>query len=168
MNKTYILITPAKNEEAYIEKTIRSVTSQSILPKKWVIVSDGSTDRTDEIVHKFAKKYGFIQLICIEGRSRHNFKSKINAFKAGYTQLGDMNYEFIGNDSRKICRESQPGYCRWIHNRKTQGTIQKSPQQLRKISCGRDSIISSSVLRGDWWIYSPLQRRRGLGSRNRS
>ena len=46
----YVLITPARNEEAFIEKTIQSVVSQTILPAKWVIVSDGSTDRTDEIV----------------------------------------------------------------------------------------------------------------------
>ncbi len=48
---SYILITPARNEEANIEKTIRSVISQTLLPKKWVILSDGSTDRTDEIVN---------------------------------------------------------------------------------------------------------------------
>ncbi|MCK4830926.1 glycosyltransferase family 2 protein, partial [bacterium] len=53
MNKTYVLITPARNEEDYIEKTIQSVISQTILPAKWVIVSDGSTDLTDEIVEKY-------------------------------------------------------------------------------------------------------------------
>ena len=46
----YVLITSARNEEAYIEKTIKSVISQTILPKKWVMVSDGSTDRTEEII----------------------------------------------------------------------------------------------------------------------
>ncbi|MEP6686383.1 MAG: glycosyltransferase, partial [Verrucomicrobiota bacterium] len=46
----YLLITPAKNEEAFIESTIRSVVHQTVRPARWVIVSDGSTDRTDEIV----------------------------------------------------------------------------------------------------------------------
>ena len=49
-NLSYVLITPARNEEVNIEKTILSVIAQTILPEKWVIVSDGSTDRTDEIV----------------------------------------------------------------------------------------------------------------------
>ena len=45
MNKLkYILITPAHNEDAFIEKTINSVINQSILPLKWIIVDDGSTD----------------------------------------------------------------------------------------------------------------------------
>ena len=46
----YVLITPAHNEEAYIEKTLISMLNQTLLPLKWVIVSDGSTDQTDDIV----------------------------------------------------------------------------------------------------------------------
>ena len=45
----YVMITPARNEEASIEKTIESMVRQTVLPVKWVIVSDGSTDNTDEI-----------------------------------------------------------------------------------------------------------------------
>jgi hypothetical protein len=50
INLLYVLITPARDEEKNIDKTIRSVLSQTRLPEKWVVVSDGSTDRTDEIV----------------------------------------------------------------------------------------------------------------------
>jgi len=46
---TYALITPAHNEEAFIEKTIESVLSQTVLPIKWVVVDDGSTDGTVQI-----------------------------------------------------------------------------------------------------------------------
>ncbi len=46
----YALVTPARNEEGFIEELIRCVVGQTHLPEKWVIVSDGSTDRTDEIV----------------------------------------------------------------------------------------------------------------------
>ena len=49
----YVLITPARNEAAFIERTMQSVIAQTILPKRWVIVSDGSTDGTDEIVRKY-------------------------------------------------------------------------------------------------------------------
>ena len=50
----YVLVTPARDEAAYIEETIKSVVAQTILPLRWVIVSDGSTDGTDEVVRKFA------------------------------------------------------------------------------------------------------------------
>ena len=50
---TYVLITPARNEAAYIEKTIQSVISQTLLPAKWVIVDDGSLDNTAAIVAKY-------------------------------------------------------------------------------------------------------------------
>ena len=46
----YVLVTPARNEAQYIEMTIRSVVRQRIRPLKWVIVSDGSIDGTDDIV----------------------------------------------------------------------------------------------------------------------
>ena len=50
-----MLITPARNEEAFIEETIRSVLAQTVLPRRWIIVSDGSTDRTDDIVQRHAR-----------------------------------------------------------------------------------------------------------------
>lgn len=93
----YILITPARNEEAYIEKTIQSVISQTILPQKWVIVSDGSTDRTDEIVQKYLTEYSWIELIRLpEHRERH-FAAKVYAFNAGYEAVANINYDIIAN-----------------------------------------------------------------------
>ena len=50
----YVLITPARNEAAFIEQTIKSVLAQTVHPVRWVIVSDGSTDGTDEIVGRYA------------------------------------------------------------------------------------------------------------------
>jgi glycosyltransferase involved in cell wall biosynthesis len=51
---TYVVITPARNEKAFIELTIKSVVAQTVRPLRWVIVSEGSTDGTDEIVKKYA------------------------------------------------------------------------------------------------------------------
>jgi glycosyltransferase involved in cell wall biosynthesis len=56
----YVLITPARNEEKLIEKTIQSVIGQTVLPVKWVIVNDGSTDETASIVGKYLEKYPWI------------------------------------------------------------------------------------------------------------
>jgi len=60
---SYVLITPARNEAYLIENTIRSVISQTVLPARWVIVSDGSTDGTDEIVRRYSIEYSWIELV---------------------------------------------------------------------------------------------------------
>jgi glycosyltransferase involved in cell wall biosynthesis len=93
---TYALVTPARNEEAFIELTLKSVTSQSILPLKWVIVSDGSTDRTDEIVSGYASKWPWIELVRMPERSSRDFAGKVGCFNAGYARLTDVPYDIIG------------------------------------------------------------------------
>ena len=95
-NYRYALVTPAKNEAAFIEKTIISVINQTITPVKWVIVSDGSTDRTDEIVNEYARQHAFIQLVRRDSETRH-FGNKVHAFRAGYAELEGVDYGFIGN-----------------------------------------------------------------------
>ena len=95
----YVVVTPARNEEAFIERTIRSVISQTVLPQRYVVVSDGSTDSTDEIVQKYADAYDFITFIqsgAQRGDNR-NFGSKVRAFNAGYALMGDIDYDFVGN-----------------------------------------------------------------------
>ena len=95
--KPYILITAARNEEAYIEKTILSVIAQTILPAKWAIVSDGSTDRTDEIVKQYADSHNFIQLLHKSTDQERNYGAKAKALKLGYEQLANLEYDFVGN-----------------------------------------------------------------------
>ncbi len=85
---TYILITPARNEAKYIEKTLQSVAAQSVLPAAWVIVSDGSTDRTDEIVQAYEQKFSFIKLLHRPPDTTRNFGSKAAAIRAGVDCLG--------------------------------------------------------------------------------
>src|SRR6476620_1111425 len=79
----YVLITPARNEIAYLELTLKSVASQTVLPLRWVIVSDGSTDGTDELVTKYAKVYPWIELVRMPERKERHFAGKIHAFNAG-------------------------------------------------------------------------------------
>ena len=61
----YVIITPAKNEEKYIRYTLDSVVNQTLKPVEWIIVNDGSTDRTAEIVEEYVKKHVWIKLITI-------------------------------------------------------------------------------------------------------
>jgi glycosyltransferase involved in cell wall biosynthesis len=94
---SYVLITPARNEEAYIEHTIKSVISQTVLPMKWVIVSDGSTDRTDAIVKGYLPAHPWMELIRMPERKERHFAAKVHAFNAGYEKVKRIGCDIIGN-----------------------------------------------------------------------
>ncbi len=94
---SYVLITPARNEAAFIEKTLESVVRQTIRPARWVIVSDGSTDDTDAIVARYAARHPFIELLRREADPERNFGSKVHAFNAGYERARDVQHHFVGN-----------------------------------------------------------------------
>lgn len=96
-NLTYALITPARNEEAFIEETIKSVIAQTARPDRWVIVSDGSTDGTDDIVKRYAAEHQWIELLRMPERKKRHFAGKVYAFNAGYAKVKDLKYEIIGN-----------------------------------------------------------------------
>src|SRR5271157_5347968 len=93
----YVLITPVRDEAQFIEFTIKSVLAQTVRPIKWVIVSDGSTDGTDEIVSKYAAEYPWIELLRMPERRERHFAGKVHAFNAGYNKVRHLEYEAIGN-----------------------------------------------------------------------
>ena len=95
--KSYVLVTAAYNEEAYIEETIRSVVAQTVLPLRWAIVSDGSTDRTDEIVSSYAARHPFIRLVRVQEEHVRNFAAQVHAITLGCKSLQSLNYRFIAN-----------------------------------------------------------------------
>jgi biofilm PGA synthesis N-glycosyltransferase PgaC len=94
---TYVLITPARNEAQFIELTLKSVVSQTVRPLRWVIVSDGSTDGTDEIVNRYAADYPWIELLRMPERRERHFAGKVHAFNAGYERVKDLPYAVIGS-----------------------------------------------------------------------
>ncbi len=94
---SYVLVTPARNEEAFIEKTIESVIHQTQLPLKWVIVDDGSSDRTAEIVQAYGNQYPWIELVRRPPRKNRNFAGKVYAFNDGLERLRSLKFELIGN-----------------------------------------------------------------------
>jgi len=66
---TYVLISPVHNEEKFISRMIESIAAQTILPGHWLVVDDGSTDATPEIVRAYAERYSFIELISLPKRN---------------------------------------------------------------------------------------------------
>jgi len=93
----YVLITPARNEESFIEKTIESMIQQTHLPLKWVIVDDGSTDRTPDIVGRYVALHSWIEMVQMPQRRDRSFAAKVTAFNAGFERVKDLPYEVIGN-----------------------------------------------------------------------
>ena len=96
MKPYYVLITPVRNEESTIGITLESVVRQTNPPVEWIVVSDESTDRTDEIVKDYVSKYSFIKLLQLTRRSDRSFSSQVFATEAGIEALTCKNYEFIG------------------------------------------------------------------------
>ncbi len=93
----YVVITPARNEEAFIEKTLASMVAQTRVPERWVIVDDGSTDRTGAIVQAYVERYPWIELVQRPQRQDRNFAGKAHAFNAGLEQVRSFQFEVIGN-----------------------------------------------------------------------
>ena len=114
-NFSYVIITPARNEEAFIEGTIKSFIAQTVLPAKWVIVSDGSTDGTDEIVKQYMKSNRWIELVRMPEHRDRQFAAKVQAFNAGYEKIKGIDYHIIGNLDADITFEE--GYFEFLLNK---------------------------------------------------
>src|SRR5438876_9698394 len=93
----YVLITAARNEAAFIRKTLDSVATQTVLPERWVIVDDGSTDHTAEIVESYAKRHPWIELVRRGQDGDRNFASKAHAVNAGLERAKSLQFEILGN-----------------------------------------------------------------------
>ena len=93
----YVLITPAHNEERFITKTLESMVAQTLLPECWIIVNDGSTDKTADIAAKYARRFPWIQLVHRSPRLDRHFGAKVHAFNAGLEHVQSIPFEVVGN-----------------------------------------------------------------------
>ena len=110
MPPRYILLTAAKNEEAYIGETIASVLRQTLRPVAWFIMDDGSTDRTAEVVGRFASEHPFIRLQSAGSRSGRNFGSKDTAIRAAYELAKPLDFDFVSVHDADIAPEQNDYY----------------------------------------------------------
>jgi glycosyltransferase involved in cell wall biosynthesis len=92
-----ILITPARNEEGFIEKTIHSVVNQTVHPTHWVVVNDGSTDRTGEIARRHARRHSWIEVVDMPKHRDRSFAAKAHCFAAGYNKVKAHDHDIVGN-----------------------------------------------------------------------
>ena len=102
----FVLVTAAYNEEKFIDGVLQSVVRQSVLPAKWIVVSDGSTDATGTIVRGYAAKYPFIELLNLSNAHKRNFGAQVNAINEGCARLKSLKYRYIGNLDADISFDS--------------------------------------------------------------
>jgi glycosyltransferase involved in cell wall biosynthesis len=93
----YVLITPARNEQALIKKVLDSMIAQTAVPERWVIVDDGSTDQTAAIVETYAKRFRWIELVRRPQNVERSFAGKVRAFNAGFERVKGLAYDVVGN-----------------------------------------------------------------------
>jgi glycosyltransferase involved in cell wall biosynthesis len=108
----YALITPVRNEAQFIEGTIRSVLAQTHRPERWVIVSDGSTDGTDEIIGSYLADNPWIEFLRMPERDTRHFAGKVHSFDAGYSRIRDEQFDVIGNLDGDVTFD--PGYFEFL------------------------------------------------------
>jgi glycosyltransferase involved in cell wall biosynthesis len=103
----YVLITPAHNEEPFVTKTLESMVAQTVLPERWVIVDDGSTDETAKIVEKYAEGRPWMELVRRPQRKDRSFAGKADAFNVGLEQVRSLNFDVIGNLDADLSFDSE-------------------------------------------------------------
>lgn len=92
----FLVISPVKDEEQYVERTLCSMVAQTLRPVRWIIVDDGSCDQTPRIVENFAVRHDFIQFIKSPHRGpRQPGSAVIQAFNRGYEAVKEINYDFV-------------------------------------------------------------------------
>jgi glycosyltransferase involved in cell wall biosynthesis len=92
----YIVITPARDEEGHIERTITSMVAQTVRPRQWVIVNDGSTDGTAAILDAAARDHDWITAV---HRNNRGFRAAgsgvMEAFYSGLDAIEIDDWEFL-------------------------------------------------------------------------
>ncbi len=92
----YFIISPVRNEEAFLAKTIDSVASQKILPVEWIMVNDGSSDRTEEIIKEYMHRYSWIKLINLEDRGfYYPGTGVVHVVQKGFEQIKTQDWDFL-------------------------------------------------------------------------
>jgi glycosyltransferase involved in cell wall biosynthesis len=154
-NLRYVLISPSRNEARFIEETLKSVVAQTVLPLKWVIVNDGSTDATGDIVAKYAAQYSWIELVNRPVRKERHFAAKVGAFNAGQERVKQLPYEIIGNLDADVTLD--PDHFEFLLSKFSQesrlgvaGTIFREPSGYNS---GTDSFEGQTYVSGQCQIF---------------
>ena len=113
----YVVITPARDEADRIEQTIQSMQRQTVLPLRWIIVNDGSTDGTGEIVSRYAASTSWIELINIPEREHRSFAGKAYAFNDTLAKIQSLPFQAVACMDADVTFD--PDYFEFLLNKLT-------------------------------------------------
>jgi hypothetical protein len=169
MNARYILITAAKDEEAYISEVIAAVLRQTVRPLAWFIMDDGSTDRTASIVKRYAVEYPFIHLQSGDPRSGRCFGSQYKAINAAYGLAKSLEFDFMAVQDADQAPDSEDYYQSILEEFRNNprlgaasGFVYERPNGVWECrpDNSRDSVAASAVFRKSCFDqiggYTPL------------
>ena len=92
----YVLISPCRNEAAYMRQTLDTVIAQSVRPARWVIVDDGSSDETPQILAEYARQHDWMKIVTRTDRGQRAVgPGVIEAFYAGYDTINPDDYAYL-------------------------------------------------------------------------
>jgi len=96
MDDSYVIISPCRNEAEFMRSTLDSVVNQSVKPNKWIIVDDGSTDDTPQILQQYANQYSFIEIVTRNDRGHRSVgPGVVEAFNVGLSAISLDDYQFV-------------------------------------------------------------------------
>lgn len=150
----YVLITAARNEERLIGQTLAAVIGQTHRPERWVIVDDGSEDRTAEIVEQHARQHPWIILLRRPVRAARSFSGKAHAVNAGLEAMRDIDFEIVGNLDADVTFE--PDYLgfvveKFVHRRRL--GIAGTPFTETGYDSSRDSFEGENYVAGPCQLF---------------
>jgi exopolysaccharide biosynthesis WecB/TagA/CpsF family protein len=92
----YVIISPCRDEAAFMRRTLESVKRQSVPPDLWVVVDDGSTDETPAILEQYARELPYLRVVRRENRGRRSVgPGVIEAFYAGYRTIEPREFDYV-------------------------------------------------------------------------
>lgn len=150
----YVLVTSARNEAKFIEDTIRSVVTQTSLPERWVIVDDGSTDRTAEIVESYLGRCPWIELVRMPSRSDRSFTGKALAVNVALERLDSVQFDVVGNLDADVSFE--PDYMAFLMDKFAADAelgVAGTPFTETGYDSGKDSFEGENYVAGPCQLF---------------
>ncbi len=92
----YVIISPCRNEEKFMRRTLDSVLAQSVKPDLWIVVDDGSTDSTSQILSEYAEHHSCLKVVQRQNRGHRSVgPGVIEAFYEGFAKVDMSRFDFL-------------------------------------------------------------------------
>jgi len=95
-DRRYVIISPCRDEAEFMRSTLDTIVAQTMQPALWLIVDDGSTDESPEILAEYAAKHDFIKIFRRKDRGyRKVGAGVVDAFYSGFNEINSNDYNYV-------------------------------------------------------------------------